>query len=566
VTLVSPALRGSTIVEALRLRAADEPAGVAAVLVRPDRADEILRFSDVLLLANHFADYLRTLGETAAGSSPRVVNVCLYHGATLHAAFIGAMLAGYLPSMIAPPSPRMEKQKYVDSFTRMLAHIEPAFVITERAVIDALSELRPNALSGRRIVDAALVHASFDPAARTLADVRYPEAHENDVALLQHSSGTTGLQKGVALSHKAVLTQIARYSAVIELSRDDVIASWLPLYHDMGFIACFIMPLVTGVPVVEISPFDWVNRPQLLLEAIERHRATFCWLPNFAYVFMSKSIREGHPDLSSIRAFINCSEPVMASTHRAFASRFSVPPEKLTACYAMAENVFAVTQSAMHEAPRVDRIDRGVFEREHRAQPAPEGGLEFVSNGRPIGEVEVTVVDADGHVIPERQVGEICIRGTSLFSGYFGRRDLTEHAFMGDRYKTGDLGYLADGELFVTGRKKDLIVIQGRNFYPSDIEAEVSAVDGVIDGRVAAFGESDPETGTEALIIIAECEVDDATARARLELAIRKRVAQSFDCTASGVHLVPRQWLIKSTAGKVARSDNRAKYERDLKR
>ena len=347
------------------------------------------------------------------------------------------------------------------------------------------------------------------------------------------------------------------------MTAEDTVASWLPLYHDMGLIACFVTPLISGTPIVEISPFDWVTKPALLLESIDAYRATLCWQPNFAYAVLARAVRDEELidlDLSSVRAFVNCSEPVMAASHDAFSARFAVGHDRLTACYAMAENVFAVTQSPVGEAPRVDRVCHDTFEREHRAVLSDGGDtIDLVSNGSAIDGVQVRVV-ADGVTCQERSGGEIEIAGDSIFSGYHGRPDLTEAAFSDQWYLTGDLGYLADGELFVTGRAKDLIIIQGRNFYPTDIETAVGELDEIVSGRVVAFGKTDERTGTESLVVLAESDADE-DAWGRLGLEIRKTVAQTFDCTVGAVQILPRRWLIKSTAGKPARADSRQKYE-----
>jgi acyl-CoA synthetase (AMP-forming)/AMP-acid ligase II len=565
-----PQLGEATLTRAILRRAEQAPHAVASVIVRSDGSEESYSIAELLARAGRYAS---TLLEHARPGEPARVCVCLYHGIDLHAAFLGAMLAGEIPSMIAPPSPRMERRKYADSFARMLEHIRPEHVVTEPVVIEELAKLELAQPSSAHILPALGSREEPPIAISDVGQVPIADGKETDIALIQHSSGTTGLQKGIALSHGAVLRQIRSYAEAIALDPADRIATWLPLYHDMGLMACFILPLVTGLPIVELSPFDWVESPALLLQKITQHRATLCWLPNFAYPFLAKSVRphqlEGL-DLSSIRAFVNCSEPVLPESHRKFCERFAaygVRAEQLTACYAMAENVFAVTQTPLGEAPFTDRVSRSAIEHEHRAVPAAEGepALELASNGHPLHGVEVQVVDPGGSVCSERQVGEICVRGISLFSGYYGRGDLTEAAFLGDWYRTGDLGYLAEGRLYVTGRLKDLVIIQGRNLYPSDIEAVVSAIPGVLDGRVVAFGERDAATATETLVVLAECAHTDAAEQGRLKLEIRRCVAQHLDCTAGKVHLVPPRWLIKSTAGKIARHDNRLKYEAHLK-
>ena len=560
-----PWLAERTLPQVLRARARDVPDGTACVIAYPDRDDEVYSIAELMRLAERYAARYASL---ARGEEPALVCVCLYHGIHLHAAFVGALLAGQIPSMIAPPSPRMDREKYLRSFVRMLGHIRPDVLVADGEVLGALRRLEVTEAVGGLLLDPTEIEAADVPAVAAP-----PAPSDASVAFLQHSSGTTGLQKGVALSHRAVLQQLRAYIPAIGLQPSDVILSWLPLYHDMGLIACFVLPLLSGVPVVELSPFDWVARPGLLLRKAQQHGATLCWLPNFAYSFMSKSIRGAvaeHGDLASVRAFVNCSEPVMAASHREFVERFGtvgVTAERLTACYAMAENVFAATQSAPGKPPRVDRISRSRFEREHLAEQAEEGeaALELVSNGRPIDGVEVRIVDDAGAGLPPRSVGEICLRGSSLFAGYFRRDDLTEQAFDGDWYRTGDLGYLADDELYVTGRKKDLIIIQGRNFYPADVEAAVAEIDGVIGGRVVAFGAADAQSGTESLVLIAESAEQDPAEQGRIKREIRAHVAQSFDCTVGGVHIVPPRWMVKSTAGKVARADNRSKYERLLR-
>jgi acyl-CoA synthetase (AMP-forming)/AMP-acid ligase II len=393
------------------------------------------------------------------------------------------------------------------------------------------------------------------------------EGGAEEVALLQHSSGTTGLQKGVALSHRAVLRHNRAYAERIGLTRDDVIVSWLPLYHDMGFVACFLLPLLARVPFVELSPFDWVLRPASLFEQIHKHRATLCWMPNFAFQFMADSVRPSQLSgltLDSVRAWVNCSEPVQHPAHAAFLERFAgngACERQLTASYAMAENVFAVTQSRAGEY-KVLRVNRRLFTGGHRVETdESDAALAFVSNGAPVEGTEVAVIDENGRAMPEGNVGELAIRGEYLFSGYFRREDLTGESLTGEGwYKTGDLGFVREREVYVTGRKKDLIIVQGRNFYPADVERVVASVEGVTPGRVVVFGMPDEKTGTEGLIVLAESEEFDGGQARRLSLRIRNAVAQELDCTPQDVRLVPPRWLVKSTAGKLARADNRSKY------
>ncbi|MFN2599411.1 MAG: AMP-binding protein [Pyrinomonadaceae bacterium] len=545
-----------TLSRVLLRRLEEEPERVACHLVGADGGSVAVTVRE--LMARAFAFAAR---YADASGGRKVIAVCLYHGLDLHAAFVGALLAGHVPTMIAPPSPRMEAAKYADSFRRMLRHIRPAFAVADAATLAKLGALSLEEFPGAELIDPASVtgaHARFE--------VR--DGDPGEVALLQHSSGTTGLQKGVALSHRAVLAHNRAYAERLKLTRDDVIVSWLPLYHDMGFVACFLLPLLERVAFVELSPFDWVTRPASLFEQIARHRATLCWMPNFAFQFMADAVRASQPpeslSLRSVRAWVNCSEPVQHAAHRAFLERFrayGASAAQLTASYAMAENVFAVTQSLPGEY-RVLRADRRAFTDEHRVEPDDsDTALSFVSNGAPVEGTEVAVVGERGARLGENRVGEIVIRGDYRFEGYYGRDDLTREALTADGwYKTGDLGFVRGGEVYVTGRLKDLIIVQGRNFYPNDVEKIVAGVEGVAAGRVVVFGLADERAGTEGLVVLAEADECAGADAKRLALAIRNAVAQELDCTPRDVRVVPARWLVKSTAGKLTRADNRRKF------
>ena len=549
---------GATLGRVLLRRLEEEPDAVACWLVGSDGESVSVTVRELMERAYAFA---ARYGSAKEGR--KIVAVCLYHGPDLHAAFVGALLAGHIPTMIAPPSPRMEASKYTDSFCRMLAHIRPSCVVADGAALEKLDALALKDFPGSELIDAGAVRdagAGFEA-------LETREGDAGEVALLQHSSGTTGLQKGVALSHRAVLRHNRAYAERIALKRDDVIVSWLPLYHDMGFVACFLLPLLARVPFVELSPFDWVLRPASLFEQINAHRATLCWMPNFAFQFMADNVRPSQVEglsLRSMRAWVNCSEPVQHSAHAAFLERFAghgVSETQLAASYAMAENVFAVTQSRAGEY-RVLGVNRRLFREEHRVETDDgEGALAFASNGTPVEGTEVSVIDERGRAMPEGNVGELAIRGEYLFSGYFRREDLTREALTADGwYKTGDLGFVREGEVYVTGRKKDLIIVQGRNFYPADVERVVASVEGVTPGRVVVFGIANEKTGTEGLILLAESEEFEGGPARRLALRIRNAVAQELDCTPQDVRVVPPRWLVKSTAGKLARADNRSKY------
>jgi fatty-acyl-CoA synthase len=500
--------------------------------------------------------YAHSLGSVDR-SKARIAGICLYHGIDLHAAFVGALWSGHIPTMIAPPSARMEPDRYATNFRGLLAHVRPEVVVLDRSTKENLEAHGLGDIGGLALLDVG----SVDGAESTTP----VDCGMDDVVLLQHSSGTTGLQKGVALNSRQALAHNRAYVDCLGMTDEDVVATWLPLYHDMGFIACFLMPLLNGLHIVEMSPFAWVRRPMMLLEQIHRHEATLCWLPNFAFSFMADQFKpervSGELDLSSVRAWVNSSEPVMAASMHAFVKTFApfgVCKDQMTTSYAMAENVYAVTQSQPGHLRSI-RIDAPAFQLNRVERSDAETAREFVSCGPAVSGTEIRVIGPDDAILNEGYVGEICLRGDYVFDGYYERDDLTDLAMTEDGwYRTGDVGFVEQGEIFVTGRKKDLIIIQGRNFHPSDFEEAAGLVPGAIKGRIVAFGVTLPDSGTEGVVILTES--DGTEHEKRLALQIRKRISQEFDCTPSDVRVVPTRWLIKSTSGKLARAANRDKY------
>ena len=309
-----------------------------------------------------------------------------------------------------------------------------------------------------------------------------------------------------------------------------------------------------------------------MLWAINDYQGTLCWLPNFAYNFLATRIRDKDLDgldLSSLRAIINCSEPVSAESHRVFAERFApygFNEQALTTCYAMAENTFAVTQGGIDAPLRYDLVDRDSLMNDRLATPTIEDkpSLGFVSCGKPVPNCEVIIVDDSRQNLPERHVGEIALKSNSMLTGYFKRQDDTDAVMRDGWYYTGDMGYLANGELYITGRKKDLIIVGGKNIYPQDLENLMNDIDGVHAGRVSAFGIYNEKLGTEDIAIVVEVgkntSIDDNKARSAIMREIRARVAKSTDVTAKYVHVAPPMWLVKTSSGKIARTATREKY------
>jgi acyl-CoA synthetase (AMP-forming)/AMP-acid ligase II len=393
-----------------------------------------------------------------------------------------------------------------------------------------------------------------------------------ETAFIQHSSGTTGYQKGVALSHASVINHCKEYGDAISLEYEkDSCVSWLPLYHDMGLIACFITPLMSGISIVEIPTLLWAQRPRLLFDAITLHKPTLCWLPNFCYTYLaqslSRAISSSNWDLSSIRLWTNCSEPILYESHQLFVRTFEgigCDKNSLGASYAMAENVFAVTQSntCLENSIAISKTNllKG-FVSDAKNQIDIKV---LMSCGKPVSSVDVNILKFDEELILQpNQIGEIVIRSDFLFTEYWANPIATSNAFTSNGYfRTGDSGFMRDGELFVTGRLKDIIIIQGKNLHSSDVELALTDVAGLVPGRVAAVGLLDDSIGTERLVILAETDIESTELKKKVVDEIRLKIKSEFDVAASIVKLLPPKWLIKSTSGKMARNENREKLIR----
>ena len=563
-----------TLLDAETLRAADDRPAIifvasgqpAVTITRRDFAAAVARTSESLY---------------ELGLRPRDL-IVIAHTQNLESiyAFWGALRLGAVPSMFPTLTEKLDPEVYMRSMAELARLSGVAAVLTTDDFAPALrphvpcpvfssSQLRESSRKGAKEIKDAKQEtsvASFAP----VGPLREPSFDE--VAFLQHSSGTTGLQKGVALSHVAVLNQVAAYSSAISLCEADVVVSWLPLYHDMGLIAGFLLPLIQGVPLVLMSPFDWVQHPALLFRAIHDHRGTLCWLPNFAYNHCARRIRRRDSDglsAASMRLFINCSEPVRDDSHRLFLERFGdngVRPEMLGVSYAMAENTFAVTQTPPGAPACLDVIAAGELGQNGYAKPsaaADPTAQVRVSCGPPISGTELRILDGDGRVLAERHVGQIAIRSDCLLTGYYRRPDL--QPFTPDGwYLTGDMGYVAGGEVYVVGRSKDLIINAGKNIYPADIEAVVNEVPGVHAGRAVVFGVADEREGTELIAVVAEVGTADEAERREIARAVRQEVARQTTVTVTFVHLVGPRWLLKTSSGKIARAANRDKWLQEM--
>ncbi|MBF0214686.1 MAG: AMP-binding protein [Magnetococcales bacterium] len=477
-----------------------------------------------------------------------VVSILGRMSLSMTAAWFGAILAGRLPAFLSHPSRKISPEEYARKLANYHQRFGGCVVVGEEQDRTVCPEL----LSERNLAPEAF---SF-PA---------PAIDPDAPLFLQCSSGTTGLQKAVAISSAMLTAQIRAYARMLQLDpQRDCLVSWLPLYHDMGLAGVFLPALLTRTPLHLLDTFEWAANPAWLLGVIERYRGTLCWLPNFAFSWLARV--GGTFDLSSMRAFVNCSEPVSSGAFERFVTAFGVDPNTLAISYALAENVFAVTQTRPGTPPRLLMLDRIALARRQvvvlgeglagQSTTPSEGTTGIFGCGTRLEGVMVRIACRS----EEEQVGEIQIAGPCAVRGYYGQPPLRADGW----FPTGDLGFVHDGELFVTGRIKELIIHNGKNIHPGDLEEEVSRSSLVYPGRVAAMGRLDAGVDSEQVLVLFEPVRElNPNEQRTLQAELRRDLDALFDIR-SEVVCVPRNWLKKTSSGKMARLENLRRYETAL--
>jgi acyl carrier protein len=480
--------------------------------------------------------------------------------------FFGILLAGAIAVPLYPPVRPALIEEHLRRQSAILQNAR-ATVLVSPPEARALSRLvRSHVESLRSVLTPDQLPASYDTA--------LPVAQPRDIALLQYTSGSTGNPKGVVLTHHHLLANIEAMIRATAVEPEDVFVSWLPLYHDMGLIGAWLGSLHVGMPLVSMSPLSFLLRPARWLQAISDHKATLTGAPNFAFELCLRTVgdEERDPlDLSSLRLVFDGAEAVNPETVRRFTEAFAscgLRPETVLPVYGLAEAAVGLAFPPVGREPVFDRIVRSRFLQSGRARPVGEHEtdendvIEFAACGLPLPGYEVRIVDDADREKADRTEGHIQFRGPSATSGYFRNPEATRRLFHGDWLDTGDLGYVADGDLYVTGRLKDLIIRAGRNLHPEEMEQVVGQVPGVRKGCVAVFGTPDPTAGTERLVVVAETRETD---RAELEEIRRRVVGGVVDLLGSApdeVVLVPPGTVPKTSSGKIRRTETRARYEK----
>jgi fatty-acyl-CoA synthase len=579
----SIAQRAETLVEVIRYRGVHDANRTHLIISEDgDPADHThaLTFGELADAAQKCAEELGRRGVPASGR----VALMLPTSRQFFICYAGILTAGAVPVPIYPPVRADRIEEYAERQTAILNNAGVCLLLTFRRAEAVAKLLQPRVKSLLEVVDAQkLLDAAENapppapgalPAFLSGSRVR----KGSDIALLQYTSGSTGDPKGVVLTHANLLANMRAIAEAVRLSPDDVGASWLPLYHDMGLIGAWLTLMLHGLPLVVMSPLAFLTRPERWLQAVSKYRATLGAAPNFAYELCLRKIPEKAMegvDLSSWRAALNGAEPVNPETLERFANRFGkygFRREAMLPVYGLAEASLAVTFPPVGRGPKVDRVERDAFTTEGRAIPArgdDKTAIGFVSSGVALPRHEVMIVDQEGREVPERTEGFLWFRGASATGGYFQNEGATRKLFSGgpphapDEYpwvNSGDRAYQADGEIYITGRVKDIIIKGGRNLYPHEVEELASRVEGIRKGCVVAFGLKGEETGTEKLVIVAETREEDRGKRAAVAAAINDQVSRGLGLPPDRVELIRPGSIPKTSSGKLRREETKRLY------
>ena len=548
------------MVQALSHRAHADPDRLALVFIADAGSEETVTVAQLHADALAAAHTLQANGITAGD----VVLVSLPHSRALIAAFWGALYLGAVPSILPSVFASAETTAHRDHLQTLALQAQARLVVTSPAVAEQLGSRLSHVPYG-----VLGVEGNFSRDISSPSDSWQP-ASGTQLTYIQYTSGTTGTRRGVALSHAAIVRWIHAFARRLDIGPTDVVVNWLPLYHDFGLFAGLLMPIVYGIPTVLLSPFKVLRKPEALLWAIHQHKGTLSWITNTGYSLLAQRVRDQHVtglDLSHLRVLGCGGEPVRYGSQQRFLQRFEpygLRENALVTGYGMAETVMADTVSSPRQRAPIDWIESSSLQSDKRARacrPDTPGAQPLVSCGTPLEGAQVEVVDEHEQLLPDRHIGEVRVRTTFLFDEYYRQPEATAQVLRNGWLYTGDLGYVADHHLYICGRKKDLIIVGGRNIHPEEVEAVAERAAGTLLGRVVAFGLDDERLGTEQIVLVCGLERSlDEDQQPQFVQTVRLRVLQELDVAVADVRLVRRSWIEVTTSGKVARAANKQKY------
>jgi fatty-acyl-CoA synthase len=573
--------KAETLVEVIRYRGVHD-AGRAHLIITEDHEQRehsyTLTFGELASAAQKCSEELARRGVPAGGR----VALMLPTSRQFFVCYAGILLAGAVPVPIYPPFRADRIEEYAERQSAILNNARVCLLLTFRRGEAVAKLLKPRVKSlaevadAEKLLDAAEKEPPPAPGALPahLSGSRVRKG--GDLALLQYTSGSTGDPKGVMLTHTNLLANMRTIAEAVQMTASDVGVSWLPLYHDMGLIGAWLTLLLHGLPLVVMSPLAFLTRPERWLQAVSKYKGTIGAAPNFAFELCVRKISDKAMegvDLGSWRAALNGAEPVNPETLERFAKRFGpygFRPEAMLPVYGLAEASLGVTFPPLYRGPKIDRVEREAFTAQGRAVPAEsENAIAFVSSGVALPEHEVMIADKEGRPVTERTEGFLWFRGPSATNGYYQNEEATAKLFAGGPaiaegeypwVNSGDRAYQADGEIYITGRVKDIIIKGGRNLYPHEVEELASRVHAIRKGCVVAFGLQSQEDGTEKLVIVAETREENRAKRTALAASINEEVSRGLGMPPDRVELIRPGSIPKTSSGKLRREETKQLY------
>ncbi|MFO0696327.1 MAG: fatty acyl-AMP ligase [Polyangiales bacterium] len=545
-----------TLLHALVVAAkVDEGKGVVVLDDKESEPDRFVTYKDLYEDARRIA---QGLSERGVGRGDRVLLV-LPTGHEFLLAFFAVQMVGAIPAPAYPPA-GFRIETGLDRLAHIARHSGSKVCITFRLVQTLLGEVAHKAPTLERVVTVDELRSTRLP--------KLAKTKASDPAFIQYTSGSTGNPKGVLLSHGNLVTNIHAMGQALRINHDDVLVGWCPLYHDMGLIGTFLSAVYWRLPLVLLSPMAFLTKPRRWLRAISKYKGTISPAPNFGYALAVKRTkpedREGL-DLSSWRVALNGAEPVTMNTVREFTKTyepFGFQPTAMFPVYGLAESSLAV--SFPDPGTPVKQL---VVDREHlahgRAVEVPEDspkGISLVCCGKAVPGHSVRVLDERGRDQPPCIVGRVITTGGSVMQGYFENPEATAECLKDGWLDTGDLGFVREGELYITGRAKDLIIVRGKNYYAEDIERYAEKVEGIRAGGCVAFGVYDEQAEADRVVIVAETKLEGEEAQKELAQKVSEVVVEGVGIPVDEVVIVPPSTIPKTSSGKRQRRRTREAY------
>ena len=512
--------------------------------------------------ADMYAGALRVAGSLTALGLTRgdLVAIIVGDSESFLLTLFGASIAGLVPASLYPPTHTSDLPSYLEATGRVLQSCRARGVITSAPLLPHIESLKASCPT----LSAVVAFDALQGPATTTASAPQP----SDIAFVQFTSGSTATPKGVVITQRNLAANVAAFADGLGGTSEDVAVSWLPLYHDMGLVGMALGAMYVRAEAVLLTPEAFVKRPIEWLRTISRYRGTVSFAPNFAYDLAVRRVKDNDLadlDLSSWRIAGCGAEPIHASTLAAFAEKFRASGFRATSFlpgYGLAEHVLAATLSPRGRELYVERLIADDITVRRVATHANGSGADTVSVvacGSALPDHQVQIVGDDGGQLPDRHIGEIVLTGPSVSPGYYNDVETTTRAIRDGRLFTGDLGYLSKGELFVCGRAKDLIIVNGRKYHPQDLEWGIADLAGIKRGRVVAFGTTD-SGGPDRAVVVAE--PSGTVPAGELTDAIRRRIVDVCGLLVDDVVLVPSGTVARTTSGKVRRAATKMLYER----